>query len=356
MIKKKKNKNLLGLTERGLAAEKIRFIPLDQIIPNENNHATITEDSIISMRDSLLESGQLTPGDAREIGDDRYLLLSGHRRFEGLKRLYKEGYSDYKGMYLTVRDLEDSKQDWVDEETYEAYRMAQSNVSRRDKPADLISKIYAFGDYFDTFKGALGTSNDEERQAFLEDDRNATFWNDEPGHFCGKRDYLARRLEVGTGTIQRITTLDKKLIEPLHQMYFIDEVIPMTIALEIAELDTRSQETAARAIEKALKEDPEPISSERWSKIRRFKKTKSNETNPKPVKSQKCVNMSDAVYKDLNNTIPYDKHLRFQESDYRSVRRLIKTIDKKKTELQTLLASVEGYQDSFNQNQNELED
>ncbi len=69
-------------------ANKLVFIPIDQLVPNEHNSGELFVDD--SLKESIREIGLNVPLDVIELDDGRYEISSGERRYTAFLSLLKE--------------------------------------------------------------------------------------------------------------------------------------------------------------------------------------------------------------------------------------------------------------------------
>ncbi len=82
-------------------ANKLVFIPIDQLVPNKMNSSELSVDD--SLKDSIKEIGLNVPLDVIELDDGRYEITSGERRYTAFLSLIKEDHDfryQWKGNQL----------------------------------------------------------------------------------------------------------------------------------------------------------------------------------------------------------------------------------------------------------------
>lgn len=69
---------------------KFRRIPYDEIIGNPNNTFSMDDEELMLLKQSIDSNGLFSPLTVMELSENKYMLLSGHRRFEVLKQLIED--------------------------------------------------------------------------------------------------------------------------------------------------------------------------------------------------------------------------------------------------------------------------
>ena len=99
-------------------------LEVSQIVENERNVYPITD--VEELADSIYRTGLTHPLSTKAIGDGKYLIISGHRRFSAIKHLIEQGLlqSDYE-IPSTLVDAEE-------DDTITTIRLHEANMQTRD--------------------------------------------------------------------------------------------------------------------------------------------------------------------------------------------------------------------------------
>lgn len=137
--------NFTSNLEKLIADEnEIQTLPMYKIVPyslnGEKQPFKIDNKELIALTDSIETQGQLTPVIVRKITDDKYQLLSGHKRYNALKALTS------KYIKAIVVDADDSTAFDI---------LVQSNIQRSTaKPSELAA---VYSTYLKISKGSEKT-------------------------------------------------------------------------------------------------------------------------------------------------------------------------------------------------------
>lgn len=137
-------------TQRG---EEIVKIPLNKIIIRDGFNVRVEYGDIKELANSILENGQTLPGRVDVLKDGTFVLTDGHRRFEALKLLEKDGHEGFfKAIVNTAK-------------TTEEQRIIQMFTSQDNKPlmqhevAELIKRLSNLGNNNKTIAKKIGKSD-----------------------------------------------------------------------------------------------------------------------------------------------------------------------------------------------------
>ena len=128
-------------------------IDLDKIVVRKSFNVRKDYGDIEALAKSILENGQVLPGIVDVLKDGRFVLTDGHRRFEALKLLQKQGI-DLR--FLTVVNKA---------KTTEEQRIIQMFTTQDNKHlepvevADLIQRLLKFGNSQKEVAEKIGKSN-----------------------------------------------------------------------------------------------------------------------------------------------------------------------------------------------------
>jgi ParB family chromosome partitioning protein len=194
---------------------KVVFIALDDIVPNEQNEGFSMEDIdelALSIREVGLEQNLVVIP-----FEGKYKLITGHRRFEALKRLVADGIEKWKNAPCIVKDFAKIELP-LDDATKELYAMATTNAEVRDNThADRVKLMDMLSTVYDTLK-ANGYEGLGKR-----------------------RDFIAERLKVSPALVQQYTYIENNLADETLKELFTDNNLPLTVATEIAHLSPSAQ-------------------------------------------------------------------------------------------------------------------
>lgn len=86
------------------AENQVQYIPLDQIEAFKDHPFRVRDDEAMAqLVESIHQSGVLTPATVRKLGDDRYEMISGHRRMCACRKL---GLTEIPAIVLEIDDDE----------------------------------------------------------------------------------------------------------------------------------------------------------------------------------------------------------------------------------------------------------
>lgn len=194
---------------------KITYISINDIIENEKNDGFSMEE-IEDLKISILEVGLEQNLVVKELGNGKYKLLSGHRRFRALQELVNAGNDKFKNIPCVIKNL--AKIDLpLDEEFKELYAIATTNAEvRKNTPADLKKLMEMLSKVYDKLK-ENGYKNLGKR-----------------------RDYLADKLGISSRTIGTLNYIEKNLDEEFKEDFESGQM-PLRTANELAHLSKEEQ-------------------------------------------------------------------------------------------------------------------
>jgi len=246
----------------------ITYVPIENIIPNENNEGFSMEE-IEELKTSIKEIDLEQNLVVVAIGDDKYKLLTGHRRLEALNQLYAEGYDKYKNVPCKVKNLD--KLDLpLSTEGKELYALATTNIENRKLTAGDKLKL----------KSMLDKVYDELQQQ----------------HYPGlgkRREFISERLGISQGSVQILQNIDKNISDDFRADVEAGN-IPITVANEIASIPIKEQKKLAK---KNL-----PIDELTLDTVKNFKE-KSEGKNKEKSKSSEISEYSLPEYHVTHKTI-----------------------------------------------------
>lgn len=183
-----------------LSKYKEMMIPVNQIIPNENNFYKVSDlDDLI---ESIKKYGFINTIIVREIGNHKYRIVSGERRYQSVIAL---GMTEIPCTIIPFSD---------DEEEDEL--LVMMNKTQRIR-------------------------SDREMRIEIEYMKNRANRLKEKGETVGRlRDYIESETGISSSTVQRVLTIEEKLIPEL-KVLFENETLGKMDALEIAKMPEQSQ-------------------------------------------------------------------------------------------------------------------
>ena len=231
----------LGGKLQGSAAEKIkeinkindktdeydlRYVPYEKIVRNPENR--IANKDIDELAESIMAVGLLDALRATELEDGTFMLIAGERRWRAIGKI-REANPD---LFKTVPVIVENKET---DELKQALTLMDSNEQRvnlepaeKRKNIELIEKLY------------------QERKKNGENvDVNIT-----------KR--IAKALHVSERQVQKISSVNKKLIPELQEL-FDQKTISLDTASAIAQIDEIYQRELVKSYESEGKLDKEDI-------------------------------------------------------------------------------------------------
>lgn len=192
----------------------ITYIPIEDIVLNKKNEG-FSMDEIDELKTSISEVG-LEQNLVVLRSENKYKLLSGHRRYIACCELVTEGVDKYKSLPCIIKDLD--KIDLpLDDDTKELYTLITTNAElRKNTDADRLKMINDLYVVYDKLK--------------------------ENGYVkLGKRrNFIAERIGVSPTTVQTLTYVDAHLSDEYRQAFENSE-ISLTVADKIAHLNSAEQ-------------------------------------------------------------------------------------------------------------------
>lgn len=184
-------------------------ISVKQILPNENNFYKLTK--IEELKESIELFGITHPLLVKRIDNNKYKVISGHRRLLASKLLYEEGKPEFEYVPCTVAvDIEGIKE--------QILLIHTNSTTRVLSDWEIIEQLSRLKKLFKELKKT----------------------NNIPGKV---RDLLADTLQVSPTTIGRMETVDKNLI-PEFKEELKAKNISMNTAVELSKLDKSKQQEA----------------------------------------------------------------------------------------------------------------
>lgn len=192
---------------------KIEYIEIEKISANPNNFYNIT--NVDELAEDIKLNGLYHNLVVRPIGDGKFQLLSGERRFTALNKLVSEGEERFKVVPCQIKELDD-----VDA----MIALIQSNAQGREltdaeklKQVDLLKELY------------------KKKKDRGEEVPNRT------------RDFIAQSLNMSASAVGRIEAISKNLIPELKEM-LESEKLTLSNANEFQALSEESQKAILNLI------------------------------------------------------------------------------------------------------------
>lgn len=117
------NFNNLFNNETKKAISPVIYIDIDKLIPNKNNPYSIEE--IDDLANSILELGLLQNLVVEETKKDKYTIISGHRRYNALKKLVSSGKTEFNKIPCLVINNDKFTE-------LSTIKLHESNITSRD--------------------------------------------------------------------------------------------------------------------------------------------------------------------------------------------------------------------------------
>ena len=173
-------------------ANTLQILEMDSIEPNPLNMRSMNADEIKVIQDSILEVGLLHPLTVYEESAGRYILVSGHKRFEALKNLGRSGKSKVQ---CTVVDK-------PADVSKEAELLARANV-HRSSPDQIRREVEIVNGLWNTMDTSRRKALTEKyRESFIE----ANQWD--PKFIEDQTKFIAQRFRPRADYINQITGLN----------------------------------------------------------------------------------------------------------------------------------------------------
>lgn len=194
----------------------IQQLPYTQLIENKLNEEMSIRD-ISTLKDSIADIGLQQPLVVTRDGEDRYRILSGHRRYRALRELLEEGRIAYNLFPCVVKEF-DRIELPISDVAKEKYAIATTNIENRDQTfSDRIALLRMMIDVYDELKAVRSEET-----------------------INGRRAFLAKRLKLSGTQIQDLLFIDKNIVPEVREL-LDDGQITLATALELAHLPAEQQ-------------------------------------------------------------------------------------------------------------------
>lgn len=173
-------------------ANTLQILQMDAIYANPLNQRSMDEEEINIMKESILEVGLLHPLTVYKEGENRYVLISGHKRFEALKRIGRKGNATVQ---CTIVDK-------PSDASKEAEMMARANV-HRSSPEQIKKEVELVNNLWNTM--------DSKRRSFLVEKYKKAFIKEhetDPKYIENPQTYITNRFRPRLDYINHITGLN----------------------------------------------------------------------------------------------------------------------------------------------------
>lgn len=192
-------------------------ISLSEIKRNEKNFYSIAD--IDTLKHSIKTTGLQSPLvvlPKNANGD--YVLLSGERRLTALKELVDEGYVEFSNVYCAIIDPDELDIPLSYDEKVN-FLIVTTNAEQREMTnEDILQQIKILKDTYASLK-ANGEDVPVKTRAFV-----------------------AQSLNMSETQVQRYSSIEKNLLNEFFEL-FCSDVLPISVACEIAKLDNSTQKS-----------------------------------------------------------------------------------------------------------------
>lgn len=198
------------------------MIPVDDLLPNPKNpYPLLDEDAMLKLMDSIEDAGLLEPVSAYPMGDGKYMLVSGHNRWEAYRRLRADrddGAHRWDKMPCVIAKKPDS-------EAAERIILVEANRQRVKTPKILTMEMETIGDaYYELVQAGQKP----------------------PGR---KRDWIAKQMDITSARVGRLAKISKGLA-PCYKPLWDAGDLPEDTADALAGLPQDVQERIKRVCPK----------------------------------------------------------------------------------------------------------
>ena len=190
----------------------IERISYYDLVPSEDNFYSMQEieelKTAIELAGRVLDNLVVTP-----LENDKYKILSGHRRCKAVGMLLDEGKAEYEFLPCSIEQIEDA-----DRAVREQVLLIAANSQREKTAWDKLEEVRRMRDL--------------QRQAKAERGLNGRV-----------RDLVARSLNISTSRVAKYDSILNNLISPLMEEIKADR-LPISTAYELSKLDAERQQAA----------------------------------------------------------------------------------------------------------------
>ena len=201
------------------AAEKNPYVklPLSNIRRNEKNFYSISD--IDTLKHSIATTGLQSPLVVLPKNEEgNYVLLSGERRFTALNELVADGYKEFEEVYCSIIDPNDLDVKLTYDEKVNFLIVTTNSEQREMTNEDILQQIKVLKETYVSLK-----ENGEDVPAKA-------------------RAFVAQALNMSETQVQRYSSIEKNLMYELFEL-FCNDVLPISVACEIAKLDKTVQKS-----------------------------------------------------------------------------------------------------------------
>lgn len=193
---------------------KIEYLKCEDIHTNDFNFYSV--DDVSQLKDSIEMQGLLQPLIVKRDGDDKYVLISGHRRFKAIQLLRAEGNKKYDTVPCRVVNMDERESELA---------LINANATTREL-----------------------TDYEKMRQVVLTKEILTEMIDS--GKISGRiRDLVAKQLNFSATSVQRYDYISKNATpDTLERLK--NQKIPVTVAEELVKQGSRVQATVNKSFDK----------------------------------------------------------------------------------------------------------
>lgn len=158
-------------------ANSLQILQMDSIYENPLNQRSMNQEEIEIIKESILEVGLLHPLTVYKESENKYVLISGHKRFEALKSLGRKGSATVQ---CTIVDK-------PSDTSREAEMMARANV-HRSSPEQIKKEVELVNNLWNTMDSKRRNFLIEKyKKAFVKQYESDPKYIEDPGKFTSSR-------------------------------------------------------------------------------------------------------------------------------------------------------------------------
>jgi len=158
-------------------ANTLSVLPMESIYENPLNQRSMDKEEIDIIKESILEVGLLHPLAVYKESENKYILVSGHKRFEALKELGRKGAATVQ---CTIVDK-------PSDSFKEAELMARANV-HRSSPEQIKREVELVNNLWNTMDPKRKSFLSEKyKKAFIEENEDNPKYIEDPHKFIASR-------------------------------------------------------------------------------------------------------------------------------------------------------------------------
>lgn len=204
-----------------------KMIPIRFIHPNPKNNWNAIPEEERELREQEMEELKFSIQNiglqqnlvVMKTGKDKYMLLTGERRWTAMKELFEEGIKSCEYAPCIIRKIEDVKLP-IPEEMKEQYLINETNEKVRIKTNRMLMEQMQW----------------EEK---LYEELKKSGYEFPKG--MKKRKYLAEKIGISESQVQRLKTIQNRTSDKIQEA-FKNEELDLTAAVEMSKLDKEEQD------------------------------------------------------------------------------------------------------------------